>query len=62
MALPDIPAQPPRRKGALERVLSLFSKVNAGEGGTVVLLALNAFILMGLYYILKPIREALILS
>ena len=62
MALPDIPAQLPRQKGALERVLSLFSKVNAGEGGTVVLLALNAFILMGPYYILKPIREALILS
>lgn len=52
----------PGKPSVLERALSLFSKVEAGEGGTVLLLALNAFILMALYYILKPIREALILS
>ena len=43
-------------------MLSLFSDIRAGEGGTVVLLVLNAFIMMGLYYILKPAREGLILS
>jgi AAA family ATP:ADP antiporter len=62
MTSPDPPVPAPRAKSALERVLSLFSNVNAGEGGTVVLLFLNAFIMMGLYYILKPVREGLILS
>ncbi len=52
----------PQEKNLLEKVLSLFSNVNAGEGGTVALLFLNAFIMMGLYYILKPVREGLILS
>jgi len=50
------------RKGPIERVLGLFSDVRPGEGGAVLLLALNAFNMMALYYILKPIREALILS
>jgi ATP/ADP translocase len=52
----------PRERSALEKFLSLFSDVNVGEGGTVLLLFLNAFIMMGLYYILKPVREGLILS
>jgi len=43
-------------------LLSLFSDVRAGEGGTVLLLFLNAFLMMGLYYTLKPVREGLILS
>jgi len=51
-----------RQKSSFEKVLSVFSNVNAGEGGTVALLFLNAFIMMGLYYILKPVREGLILS
>jgi AAA family ATP:ADP antiporter len=54
--------EPQRERSALEKLLSLFSNVSAGEGGTVVLLFLNAFIMMGLYYILKPVREGLILS
>ena len=49
-------------KNISERFLSLFSKVNAGEGGTVLLLFLNAFIMMLLYYILKPVRDGLIIS
>lgn len=52
----------PRRKNVLERTLSIFSEVKPGEGGTVLLLFLNALNLMALYYILKPVREALILS
>jgi AAA family ATP:ADP antiporter len=50
------------RKSLLERFLSVFSDIQSGEGRTVVLLFLNAFIMMGLYYILKPVREGLILS
>lgn len=52
----------PDKKRPLESFLSLFSRVEAGEGGTVVLLFLNAFIMMLLYYILKPVREGLIIS
>ena len=33
-----------------------------GEGRTAVLLALNIFLLLTAYYILKPVREALILG
>ncbi len=54
--------QPPRQKSAFEKFLSLFSDIRPGEGGTVALLVLNAFIMLGLYYILKPVREGLILS
>ena len=54
--------QSPRQKSAFEKFLSLFSDIRPGEGGTVGLLILNAFIMLGLYYILKPVREGLILS
>ena len=57
------PTEPkPLTKNSFEKFLSLFSDVSAGEGGTVLLLTLNAFIMMALYYILKPVREGLILS
>ena len=61
MNTPDSPP-PPSEKNSFEKFLSIFSDVRAGEGGTVFLLILNAFIMMGLYYILKPVREGLILS
>jgi AAA family ATP:ADP antiporter len=59
---PETPNATPGEKNTFERFLSLFGNVRAGEGGTVALLVLNAFIMMGLYYILKPVREGLILS
>jgi AAA family ATP:ADP antiporter len=62
MTSADGPTRAPQEKNAFEKLLSLFSDVNAGEGGTVALLFVNAFIMMGLYYILKPVREGLILS
>ena len=49
-------------KTLLERFLSLFSVVQPGEGGTVVLLTLNVFLLLGAYYVLKVVRDTLILS
>lgn len=49
-------------KNPLERFLSIFSPVMAGEGRAVLLLALNVFLLLTAYYIIKPVREALILS
>ena len=50
------------RKGLLDRALSIFTQVKAGEGLTVVLLALNVFVVLASYYILKPVRDALILT
>lgn len=49
-------------KGPLERFLSLFADVRAGEGAGALLLAFNVFLLLGAYYMLKPAREALILA
>jgi AAA family ATP:ADP antiporter len=46
----------------LDRCLLLFSDVREGEGAGVLLLAANVFLLLGTYYILKTIREPLILS
>ncbi len=46
----------------LDRALRLFTDVRAGEGVTALLLALNVLLLLCAYYILKPVREALILS
>ncbi|MGD8395230.1 MAG: Npt1/Npt2 family nucleotide transporter [Candidatus Eiseniibacteriota bacterium] len=50
------------RKGWLERLLGLFTEVRAGEGGTALLLTLNVFLLLSAYYVIKPVREALILA
>src|ERR1700681_4960664 len=50
------------KKGPLDRFLSIFTDVRQGEGVGVMLLALNVFILLGSYYLLKTVREALILS
>src|SRR6185436_20297416 len=46
----------------LDRMLGVFADVHAGEGGTALLLALNVFLILMAYYVLKPVREALILG
>lgn len=51
-----------RRPTGLDRFLSMFATVRAGEGGTALLLMVNVFILLTAYYILKPVREALVLG
>jgi len=53
---------PNRDKSILERVLSIFTDVRAGEGTSALLLAANAFYLLAFYQVLKIIREPLILS
>ena len=50
------------RAKPLDRALRLFTDVRDGEGVTALLLALNIFLILAAYYILKPVREALILS
>jgi AAA family ATP:ADP antiporter len=49
-------------KSLLERFLSLFADVRAGEGAGVILLTVNVFLLLGLYYLLRSARQALILT
>jgi AAA family ATP:ADP antiporter len=50
------------RPGLLDRLLRLFSDVRPGEAGTVVLLLVNLFLLLVGYYVLKTVREPLILA
>jgi AAA family ATP:ADP antiporter len=52
----------PRPEGALDRFLSLFADVRNGEGGPALLMMLDVFLLLSCYYIIKPVREAFILS
>jgi AAA family ATP:ADP antiporter len=49
------------RKSWLEQLLGVITEVHAREGLTVVLLTANLFLLLTAYYIIKPVREALIL-
>ena len=53
---------PPVERGPLEKFLALFADVRRGEAGTALLLAFNVFLLLTCYYIIKPVREALILG
>jgi AAA family ATP:ADP antiporter len=52
----------PSPKSRLERFLAHFADVRGGEGAGVLLMALNLFLLLGAYYMLKTVREALILT
>lgn len=46
----------------LDRFLSLFTEVRQGEGRRAVWMAVKVFLLLLSYYLLKPVREALILT
>ena len=50
------------RQGWLDRLLSPLAPVRPGEGGGALLLASNIFLVLFSYYILKTVRESLILS
>ena len=56
------PATSSAKRNPLERFLLLFADVRAGEGYTAILLAVNLFLLLTAYLIIKTVREALILS
>jgi ATP:ADP antiporter, AAA family len=59
---PELRRASVERASAPDRVLRLFTDVQPGEAGTALLLTLNIFLLLAAYYIIKPLREALILS
>ena len=50
------------RKNLFERALGIVSDVHAAEGAGVILLTANLFLLLGAYYLLKTVRESLILA
>ncbi len=50
------------KPGLLDRFLNIFADVRAGEGLTVLLLMTNLFLILAGYYLLKTIREPLILA
>jgi len=56
------PLAAPPEKSLLDRALSYFTDVRAGEGLSALLLAANVFYLLAFYQVLKIVRDALILS
>jgi AAA family ATP:ADP antiporter len=44
----------------VERALRLVTDIRAGEGATALLLTLDVFLVLCAYYLIKPVREALI--
>ena len=52
----------PRERSILDRVLSPFAHTQPGEGADALLLMLSVYLLLTSYYVLKVVREPLILS
>src|SRR6476646_4234836 len=48
-------------KSPLERALSVFTDIRAGEGATALLMLVNIFLLLVCYSVIKTVREPLIL-
>jgi AAA family ATP:ADP antiporter len=46
----------------LDHALRLFGDVRAGEGATVLLMSINVFVVLVAYYVIKTVREPLILT
>jgi ATP:ADP antiporter, AAA family len=61
-ANPEASADAPGPLGPVDRFLNLFSDVHAGEGTTALLMLGNLFLLLVGYYVLKTVREPLILA
>ncbi len=49
-------------RGPIDRLLGLFSEVRSGEGVRALLMLVNVFLILVCYYILKTVREPLILG
>jgi len=59
---PQSETSPTEQKTVLERFLTTFTEVRAGEGVTAILLMFNLFLLLTAYLIIKTVREPLILA
>jgi ATP:ADP antiporter, AAA family len=62
ISFPAFKTEGEKPKGPIEKFLSLFADVRAGEGLTALLMAANVFLLLSGYYLLKTAREPLILT
>jgi AAA family ATP:ADP antiporter len=49
-------------RSLVERLLRVVTEVRAGEGVTALILTLAVFLLLTAYYVIKPVREGLILE
>lgn len=56
------PSDEIRQRGPVESLLGLFTEVRRGEAGTLLLLTLDVFLILAAYYVIKPVREQLILD
>ena len=56
------PLEPLLPRRPLERFLRLFSDVREGEGPLLLALTFNVFLILVAYYVMKPVREVLILA
>jgi ATP:ADP antiporter, AAA family len=50
------------RPGVLDRALGVFGEVRAGETGTVLLMFGNLLLLLTVYYVIKTVRDTLIVA
>lgn len=62
MANQDSVEQRSASRGLLDGLLNIFTDVRAGEGPSALLLFTNVFLLLASYYLLKTIREPLVLA
>jgi AAA family ATP:ADP antiporter len=60
--IPNLPPEPSLPTRPLERTLRLFSDVREGEGRQLLALTFNVFLILVAYYVMKPVREVLILA
>jgi AAA family ATP:ADP antiporter len=58
----DLPPEPLPPTRPLERALRLFSDVREDEGPRLLALTVNVFLILVAYYVMKPVREVLILN
>lgn len=58
----DLPHAGTSTRTWVERALGAITRVEPGEAGTALLLTLDVFALLTSYYLIKPVREGLILS
>jgi len=56
------PPDPARKRGLTSRLLRPIAEVRDGESAGVLLLGLNLFLVLAAYYMLKTVRESLILT
>ena len=50
------------RLSDFEKFLTLFTKIRPGEGRAILILFVHAFLLLLAWYLVRPVREALILT